>query len=231
MRLHRFFVDETLEGKKDLTLSSSDFTYQLRHVFRFTVGGQLILLDNSGYEYLSMISNFGPSSVTLEIVSRREGKNIPAKELFLFCSIVKKDKFEWIVEKGTELGVSRFIPVLSDRSEKKGPKAERLNAIIKEASEQSGRATKPVLENIKTLKDAIAEDIPLFAFDPSGETFVLEHFYKHSTLGVLIGPEVGWSEQEIRMFKQNSIKIFSLGTSILKTETAALAVASLVLLS
>lgn len=230
MRLHRFFVPEPIGKSDTVVVRDSSLTHQLRHVFRFTVGGQVILLDNSGYEYRAMINEFHPSGVTFSIVSKRESPNAPSRELYLFVSIIKKDKFEWIVEKGTELGVSKFIPIVSDRSEKKSLNIERLEKIILEASEQSGKAIRPtVMEPIK-FGDALLQEYPCFAFHPTGDVFTVEHAQNFSPLGVFIGPEGGWSDKEIFAFKQNKIKVYSLGNSILRAETAAIAVSTLLLL-
>ena len=87
MRLHRFFVTEHIGEKKILRINDSDLTHQLRHVFRFTVGGQVILMDNSGMEYRALINEFLPSSVVFSIASKRESKNIPTREVILFSAL------------------------------------------------------------------------------------------------------------------------------------------------
>lgn len=230
MKLHRFFVSKDLGDAHEVVVADSDLYHQIRNVFRFTVGGQVILLDNTGYEYLALVSGFGFGDVSFSIASKRVSKNIPAKELHLFCSLVKKDKFEWIVEKGTELGVSRFIPILSDRSEKKDLNFDRLARIATEAAEQSERATLPVIENVATFESVLKREIPKIAFDPRGDAFVIEHVHFHALVGIFVGPEGGWTEREIFHFKKHGTPRFSLGHGILKTETAALAAASLILL-
>lgn len=231
MRLHRFFVPEQIGDSDTVIVKDSALTHQLRHVFRFTVGGQVILLDNSGFEYRAMINEFHPSAVTFSIVSKRGSPNIPSRELHLFVSIIKKDKFEWIVEKGTELGVSKFVPIISDRSEKKSLNIERLEKIILEASEQSGKAIRPVITEPIKFEDTLRQEYPCFAFHPTGDVFTIEHAQNYSPLGAFIGPEGGWSDKEIFAFKQNKIKVYSLGNTILRAETAALAVSTLLLLS
>lgn len=230
MKLHRFFVNQNLLSAEEVVIRDSDLYHQLRNVFRFTVGGQVILLDNTGYEYLAIVSSFGKGDVSFSIASKRMGKNIPEKEIYLFCSIVKKDKFEWVLEKGTELGVSHFIPLLSDRSEKKDINEERALKILKEASEQSERSVIPSLEQISSLEDALSREISKICFDPKGQKFVSEAVHTTSTLGVFIGPEGGWTEREIFLFKKYKVPIYSLGKGILKTETAVVSSLSLILL-
>jgi 16S rRNA (uracil1498-N3)-methyltransferase len=230
MRLHRFFVSSEIDSNETVTINDLNLVHQLRNVFRFTVGGQVILLDNSGFEYHAMISNIGPASVTFSVVSRRESPNESQREIHLFVSIIKKDKFEWIVEKGTEIGVSKFIPVISDRSEKKALNLERMEKIIKEASEQSGRAKMPTVSEPVPLEEVTALEFPCFVFDPNGQTFTIEHAQKFSPLGIFIGPEGGWSDKEIFVFKKNDYKVYSLGPQILRAETAAILVPGIILL-
>lgn len=230
MRLHRFYITKEIGNSREITVHDTDLVHQLKNVFRFTVGGQVILYDNTGFEYHVLISSFDKGDVTFSLVSRTESLNVPPRELHLYCSLIKKDNFEWILEKGTELGVTTFIPIISDRSEKKNINYERAEKILKEASEQSGRATLPVIEKITSFDEVISLDIPLFAFHPEGDVFTIEHTQTFSPLGVLIGPEGGWSEREVFLFKQNNVRVYSLGNQTLRAETAAIAVSSLILL-
>lgn len=230
MRLHRFFVPREIGKQKEIVIRDSSLLHQLKNVFRFTVGGQVILLDNTGYEYHSLISSFGYGETTFSIVSKRESKNVPQRELHLFCSLIKKDKFEWMLEKGTELGVTSFIPVLSDRSEKKEFNRERAEKILMESAEQSGRASIPTIRDIVGFEDAIPQEFPCFAYDPKGSIFTIEHAQNFSPLGAFIGPEGGWTEREIFLFKKNGVKVYSLGNQVLRAETAAIAVSTLLLL-
>lgn len=230
MRLHRFFVSSPIGKNREVILRDKDLFHQLKHVFRFTIGGQVILFDDSGFDYHAMIASFRPNEVTLSIVSRQENKSEPNREIFLFASLLKKDKFEWILEKGTELGVSHFIPVISLRAEKKSLNYERAKKIIQEATEQSGRSHLPLLHETVFFEDALMQEFPCFAFDQQGDTFTIEHAQKFSPLGLFVGPEGGWADQELFLFKKNNIKIYSLGAPTLRAETASIAVASLILL-
>ena len=230
MRLHRFFVSDPIGEEKTVILEDSALVHQLKNVFRFTVGGQVILFDNSGIEYRAMIADLKNGSVTFSIVSSREGQAAPKRELHLFFSLIKKDKMEWILEKGTELGVSAFIPVVSDRSEKKNLNMDRANKILRESSEQSGRTVIPQICDVATFDEVISQDFPCFAFHPKGDVFTIEHTQNYSPLGIFIGPEGGWSAREVFLFKQNNIKVYSIGEQILRAETAAVAISGLILL-
>ncbi len=157
-------------------------------------------------------------------------KNISNKNIALFCSLLKKNNLELVLEKGTELGISEFVPLLSDRSEKKDLDLKRGRKIIKEASEQSGRVIMPNLQEIKNLKDILeGRDRKLVAFHPAGVLLDKKIFSKKD-LGILIGPEGGWSEREVELFLEKSVPVYSLGAQILRAETAAIALATLALL-
>ncbi len=229
MRLHRFFVSNPILESETIEVEDFELLHQLRKVFRFTVGGQVILFDNSGMEYKALIQEFGKKSVTFSIISKREGA-VAVREVHLFISLLKKDNFEWILQKGTELGVTKFVPIISSRSEKKNINLERARKIIKEASEQSGRSILPDILDTKSFEEALNVNFPCFAFDPGGDIFTIEHAQKYSPLGIFVGPEGGWSNQEIMFFKRNEIRVYSLGPQVLRAETAAIAISSLLLL-
>ncbi len=228
MRLHRFFVSDPLEGKDSIVIRNRELHHQLKDVFRFQVGARVILLDNSGYEFEATITSFELNNLQFDIASSQKSKNIPQKEITLFASLIKKDNFEWIVEKGTEIGVSHFVPVLSERSEKKALNMERANKIIQEASEQSGRGILPKLFDPVSFEQALTVDVPLFAFHLDGRKLT-EHDLALEKLGILIGPEGGWSEREVALMKEKKIPILSLGDRVLRAETAAIVIPALFL--
>lgn len=230
MRLHRFYVPQPIEDKSAIVLQDESFYHQLKNVFRFTAGGQVILFDNSGFEYYCMITDLSRGDISLSVVSKKIGSNVASREVHLFVALAKKDTFEWVLEKGTELGVTKFIPVVSDRSEKKNINMDRAQKIVIEASEQSGRVIIPTISEVTKFDNSLDGEFPSFAFDPTGDVFTIEHTHNYSPIGIYIGPEGGWTERELTMFKKNNIGIYSFGSQILKAETASIAVASLLLL-
>jgi 16S rRNA (uracil1498-N3)-methyltransferase len=230
MRLHRFFVSEEVGKKEFLTLSDREVIHQWKKVFRFSAGDQVILLDNTGFEYVSQIELLTKEEARVRILEQREVKKNLKAELTLFVSIIKKDKMEWVFEKGTELGVSRFVPIVSERTEKKEIHLERAEKIIKEAAEQSGKTALPLLHETRTLAEALEEfSMPCYAFHTNGSKFSEEQIKER--IGIFIGPEGGWSEKELAMFEAKKVPIVSMGEEVLRAETAALAAATLVLLS
>lgn len=237
MRLHRFYISETIGSRTEIKIDSAELSNQLRRVFRLTSGDSIIVFDGSGLDYECDIIDIKTSSVTIRPIRSSRSRTMPNRDVILYASITKKDTFEWIVEKATELGVTRIVPLMAERSEKKNLNMERLNKIAVEASEQSGRGTVPVIT-------------PIVEF---GELFGSEYFDKEATnivfhtecpvfdrgrtsrvdldhTGVFIGAEGGWSVKEIEMFHTHGIQVRSLGTQILRAETAVIAALSKVLL-
>lgn len=230
MRLHRFFIEQEIPQSGEVVIADKDLIHQWVKVFRLKTGDKVILFDGTGFDYVSEIVSLSKNESFFKVVEKKLNENIPKKEIHLFQSIIKKDNFEWVLEKGTELGVSCFHPIVSERSEKKNINFERVKKIIKEASEQSGRGSLPILGDLTDLEKSLNNDFPSIAFHPTGDKFDRDNFEKEKVVGVFIGPEGGWSERELEIFKEKDVKIFSLGPQILRAETAAVSVSSLFLL-
>jgi len=231
MRLHNFFIEQKIGDQKEITIDDSSLLNQWRHVFRLNTGASVVLLDNSGFEYLAQFTELTYLKAVFAILEKRKNKFLPKKEIFLFQALIKPDKFEWILEKGTELGVSHFRPVITHRAMAKKLNLARARKIITESAEQSGRGTLPALYEPMKLEELLSTyQFPYVAFDPSGKPWTHKDFETTNALGVLIGPEGGWSEQELKLLRDKNIPIISLGTQILRAETAAIAVTSLLLL-
>jgi len=261
MRLHRFFArnlsvskqapqfgghsgtnsKEIVEGS---IITYAHDTHQWQRVFRYGQGDRVILFDGSGNDYVCEILAFPgeingvTTGAVLRVVEVRVNTIKPDRQVILVVALVKKDTFEWIVEKATELGVAEIIPVLAERSEKKSLNTERLEKVLIEAAEQSGRGDVPVLHGVMDVvevlknKEIISREI---VFDPSGRKFIEEDFAMKSSnleknkddrVTVFVGPEGGWSPEELELFKESSLPILSLGPQILRTETAVVAVLS-----
>jgi len=155
MRLHRFYIGVFIGSKKQIEIESAEFLHQLLKVFRLRIGDTVVMFDGSGSDYECEIVLVNKNTVTLHVGSVTHSRYMPPKKIYLVVAIVKKDNFEFIVEKATELGVTDIIPVLAERSEKKSLNMERLTKIAIEASEQSGRGDAPVIHPVMTLLKAI----------------------------------------------------------------------------
>src|SRR5713101_5003227 len=167
--MHRFFVAPALlahpatTGNPLITLPDR-LAHQVRDVLRLGIGEQLVLLDNSGNEVLASVTKSNRASVEVQVLDRRAGKSESPVRIILCQGLLKSARFEWVLEKGTELGVAVFAPILCRRSmaglEDAGPsKQQRWQRIIQEAAEQCGRSRLPELLPARPLMHAL-NDIP-----------------------------------------------------------------------
>ena len=210
--MHRFF-------SKDLGLTE-EIQHQMKDVLRFKAGERFVLFDGSGYDFILEI--YGDKAKTVEkVLNRRE----PERKIYLFQSILKKDKMEWVFQKGTEVGVYEFVPILSSRSIKKDFNQERAEKIIKEAAEQSGRAILPKIHEVMDFKKAMefvqAERLSGVIADLNSKKHISEAL-KEVRMALFVGPEGGWSEEESSEAKEHGFKSVALGKLQRRAETAAI---------
>jgi 16S rRNA (uracil1498-N3)-methyltransferase len=206
-------------------------------------GSQFILFDGTGSEYLVELSSpplqggaRGGREIFCLIKEEKKGI-VRKKKLTLVFSMIKKENMELVLQKGTEIGVTSFVPVVSERTVKTGWNFDRMERILKEAVEQSGFSDVPTIptEPEKLSKYLEQQKIERDNFD----NFAVLDFdgvplssLKHliSVDHIFVGPEGGWSDKERAMFKKYNIKSISLGPNTLRAETACISVASIFLL-
>jgi len=219
MRLHRFYIE-----KINPTITDERLIHQWKNVFRYEAGDKVILFDGSGKDFECEIQGLDKKEASLTILEEKEGI-IPKKNIVLYQSLVKKDNMEWIVEKATELGISKIVPIISERSEKKDFNLERAKKIIIEASEQCGRSNIPELGEVTDLDKAleIAEGKLIAFHTATPPNPPLDQGKGNQDLSLFIGPEGGFTENEIEEFKKADTEIRSLGDLVLRAETAAIA--------
>lgn len=231
MRLHRFYVAGKIPPQGIFDVVDEGLLNQLKRVLRLKIGYEVTVFNGDGQDHECLIKGFEKDKVILEIKKSYPSRYMPVREIWLCAALIKKDNFEWIVEKSTELGVSHIIPILSDRSEKKSLNMERLKKIIVEASEQSGRGNIPTIcpivslnEGIDHIKHNVARGTSevLLAFHVEGELFEGGALQKKGSIALFIGPEGGWSEKEVDLFHNNNIPLKCLGKQVLRAETAAI---------
>lgn len=238
MRLHRFYIQNlseyhssSKEKLKKFSILDKDLLNQWKNVFRFHKGDTVVLFDGSGEEFHAVFHKLTGKDAELEVVETVENLKKSCREVVLFASILKKDNFELVLEKATELGVSFIVPIISDRTVKKEIREDRLARIIHEATEQSGWTRPPKLHEPVTFEEALNsfESVPKIIFDEDGETFHKAQL-PEGKFGIFIGPEGGWSDKEKELFKQKNIQVCTLGDQTLRAETASIAILSLLLL-
>ena len=238
--MHRFFVAPELLAHSIATISLPEkLAHQVRDVLHLVAGERLMLLDNSGDEVLCTVTRSSRTGVEVEVQERRTGQHESPVHITLCQGLLKSARFEWILEKGTELGVTTFAPILCRRStaglEDAGPaKLQRWQRIIQEAAEQCGRCRLPELLPIRPLTHAL-NDIPpqAIALMPweeeqehrlrdalrSGTSNARENL---TTVVLFIGPEGGLLAEEVKLAQRHGVLAVTLGSRILRAETAAL---------
>jgi 16S rRNA (uracil1498-N3)-methyltransferase len=226
MRLHRFYVGKEFDLTHDFWLHNQRLINQWKRVLRYQVGQQVVLFDGIETERLYKIVELKDDEAHLELVTDYERK-LPNKNVYLFWTLLKKDKNDWVLQKATELGVSHFIPLLSDRSEKTGFDVERAEKIVIEAAEQCGRSDIPTVREpmlLTTALEHMSGKVPLMVCEQGGER---PEILSGKEYGVLVGPEGGWTDKELEMFKQYNLPHLGLGELTLRAETAAVAAATI----
>lgn len=220
MRVHRFYTGEKIELKKDFWLHDQALLWQWNKVLRFRVDQEVILFDGLKTERLYRITVIDKTEAHLEMITELE-RQLPRKHIYLFWSLLKKDNNDLILQKATELGVSNFVPLLTERSIRDNFNIERARKIVQEASEQCGRSTIPhVREPIHVTKafDEYSAMLPLYICQQGHDASVPSE----SKFGILIGPEGGWSPAELQLFKQTNLGHIGISDFTLRAETAAI---------
>lgn len=227
MKLHRFYVSPEIELGHDFWLRDERLIHQWNKVLRFRAGQDVVLFDGVEHDRLYKITEMKKDEVHLELVTEFERK-LPKKDIYLLWSLLKKDKNDWVLQKCTELGVRHFVPLLADRSEKTGFNLERAKKIVIEAAEQCGRSDIPNVREplrIETAVEELQDEITLVICQQAEET-QNSPLTTQNSLGVLVGPEGGWSESEMQLFKKLNIKHLNLHDFTLRAETATIAAVS-----
>jgi 16S rRNA (uracil1498-N3)-methyltransferase len=230
MKLHRFYVGGIHDKWGPLELDHVMWVHDERllnqwlRVLRFRPGDQLILFNDETDRIYKITKVEFPHSVHLELVTELS-RQVPAKHLYLLWSLLKKDKNDWVLQKGTELGVRNFVPILADRSEKTGFVLERAHKILVEAAEQCGRSDIPDVREPITTETAVQEyaDTPLFICEQGEQTADLKSL---DTAAILIGPEGGWSQEERQLFITHNVQHIAIAPFTLRAETAAVVAAA-----
>ena len=223
MRLNRFFINENLKVG-NITVSDMDFINQAKNVLRLKTNDKLILGDGNSNEAVAEIVNLNKEFAELKILETCKNKNESENYAHLYCSVLKKENFEWAVQKAVEVGVKEITPTITARTVKLGLNRERLEKIIKEAAEQSGRGVLPKLNEATIFDEAIksSKENGLNLFFQAGYPLLGHSMSKFEKIGVFVGPEGGWTEEEIKKAQSsNEFTIVGLGKTILRAETAA----------
>jgi len=232
MRIPRIHVDHDLRPGREVLLPDQAGEHVAR-VLRLERGAPLILFNGDGYEFDAALASLAKHAVTAEIGQKRTVDRESALPLTLVQAIARGEKMDWILQKATELGVARIVPVVTDRTEVKldAERAERRMAhwrgVLASACEQCGRNRLPDLEPPQALDRWLAAlgDAPALrlALLPEGDV-TLRQFPQMDNGAILaIGPEGGFTANDVALLTQAGFHGLRLGPRILRTETAGLA--------
>ncbi len=244
MSAHRFFVPaEWLHGEVPLALTG-DLARQLNKVLRLKPGDRIVLLDNSGLAYEAELLRLEPQAVYIRLVGSFSPQTEPRLRLTLYQALPKGEKFEWILQKGTELGVAAFMPLVAERTALQKPerispqRLERWQRIIQEAAEQSGRARLPELGPVRAFEETLATlpaGMPCLMAALAPQAVPLQRVLEPlraappEVMGLFIGPEGDFSPTEVAQAARAGLHLVSLGPRILRAETAGIAASAIIL--
>jgi 16S rRNA (uracil1498-N3)-methyltransferase len=234
---HRFFIPPDWITPPTVTLQG-DVARQLRTVLRMQPGDTITVLDNSGRAWQVRLTEIGKTVVQGEIVSQEQVQGEPDLHLTLYQGTLKAQKFEWVLQKGTELGVSRFVPLICQRSVVRdsaalAKKEERWQRIIREAAEQAGRGKLPQLEPAMTFDEAVrhayAAPLRVMLWEEAAGPGLKAALTGANRIALFVGPEGGYTAGEAAAAQQLDFQVARLGPRILRAETAGLAAAAAIM--
>jgi len=236
-RLYASF--QNISGNK-ITIVDKEQLHHLRDVLRLKVKEEVIVFDDQGHEYIAELENLSSQRMILKIKEKKKNLMRAKPKITIACAIPKKSKLDDIIDKLTQLGVERIIPLETERvivnldERKKGLKLTRWRKIAQSSSLQSQRNNLPVIDPVRGFKDVIsgaqAFDLKLI---PTllGERNTLKEILQKSqykNILILIGPEGDFTPKEVTLARQAGFTPVSLGDLVLRVETAAIAVASFI---
>ena len=241
--MFQFFVDKTQvnEDAGLVFITGADVNH-ICHVLRMRVGEQFYVTDGeSGGKYLCALKEASEDQVTCDILRNIEESSELPCEITLYQGLPKADKMELIIQKAVELGVHRIVPVSTKRSivklddKKAGAKISRWQGIAEAAAKQSKRDVIPQIGDVMTLKAALAEaadfEVSMMPYENAeGMAFtrkLLDEIRPGQRIAIFIGPEGGFDESEVEAALSQGTQPVTLGRRILRTETAGLAMLSM----
>ncbi len=248
--MHRFFAPPSSFHGRQLTLDGA-LAHQIANVLRLRAGERILVLDNSGWEMLVELDVIGPDRVGGQVLKRSLAGNEPAVKVVVYQSLLKGDRFEYSLQKCTELGASAFVPLITSRTvvttiaDGEGARQRRWQRIVTEAAELSGRARIPHI-GPAMLFPAACQLVAGLSIIPWEEERVLPlrqvlrncfleedgmapRAARPFSINLFIGPEGGFTPEEVAMARRYEIVPVTMGPRVFRSETAAVAATTAVL--
>ena len=235
--MHRFFVEPSQIGEKEIVITGPDVNH-IRNVLRMRAGEELLAADGQGSEYRCILRELQDSEIRAEICRKLSGSAELPSRITLFQGLPKSDKMDLIIQKCVELGVFRIVPVTTKRTvvkldaKKEESRSKRWTAVSDSAAKQSGRGIIPEISGVQSFREAVEEagelDVCLIPYEKAENMArtreILSGIPAGASIGVFIGPEGGFEEEEVREAMEAGARPITLGRRILRTETAGMAV-------
>jgi 16S rRNA (uracil1498-N3)-methyltransferase len=224
--------------KGDTLLLTGEEAHHLTRVMRHRVGDVVAVVDGTGGEYDAGVETLSPERVECRIKARRRRTAEPIAQVVLAQALAKGAHFDLVVEKATEVGVAGILPMTTERTvvvlEEEG-RRERWRKIAISAMKQSERSVLPAIEKVCEFRDVVLRakeyDLALIAWESEREKLrdLMKFARSVRKVLVLVGPEGGFSEDEVNLARSKHLRTFSMGTRKLRTETAGILAVALVL--
>ncbi len=240
--MHRFFVPAENVGNGEIRVTGDDINH-IKNVLRMTAGEKVVVSCGQGTDYYCIIEDIQETGVTLRIQEEKPAVTELPVRIVLFQALPKVDKMELVIQKAVELGASEVVPVRSRRcvvkldAHREAKKLARWRAIAESAAKQSGRGILPQIHDSMDFGTALeyAQELDLIlipyelcdAIDESQH--IVQRAVRQNSIGIFIGPEGGFERSEVEAAVRSGAQPVSLGKRILRTETAGLAVLSVLM--
>lgn len=241
--MRRFFTEP--ENISSDYVNITEDASHITKVLRMSIGDRIIVFDGTGYEYTAELTSIDKNKCIAKIVSKTYSEQEPNVKVVIYQGIPKSDKMDMIIQKAVELGATSIVPVSMDRcvtkldnAKKLSEKVKRWNKIAVEAAKQCGRGILPSVEIPLKFSQAVDKlkqtELSIMPYEVLGHSGVSSLRNKLNTtnatdIGVLIGPEGGFSDAEAEYAKENGINMVGLGKRILRTETVSSVILSAIL--
>ena len=222
MKRHRFILDKEIIGTS-VDITDTNVVNQISHVLRLRKGEEVVLVSRDGVETVGEIEEIHNAGVRVHILTVLEVRKHIRPDITLYIAVLKKENVEWVAQKATEVGVTRIVPIRTERTVKLNISIPRIEKIVKEASEQSGRTSVPQVLSLHTWEEALthaknnASNVIL-----STRPHIASLQSMGIRVGIFVGPEGGWSEKELEEALRIGCQERSLGDLTLRAETAAI---------
>ncbi|MEO8457465.1 MAG: 16S rRNA (uracil(1498)-N(3))-methyltransferase [Chloroflexota bacterium] len=234
----RFFVDEKLLRAKNVTLTG-DLAHRLAKVLRYRRGDRIVLSGGGPRDFVVELTSISGNGVTGLVVGEQPAPRDPTVEVVLYQSLIRANRFDWVLEKATEIGVTRFVPVIATRVqlqlEEGAARAERWKRLIIEAAEQCERGKLPTIDAPVSFDDAVARapGLKLMPWEDEQQQKLGPYLrtlpQKPRTVSVFIGPEGGYEQSEVDLARESGAVLVTLGRQVMRAETAAIVACGIVL--